>query len=159
MILEVVFLMVEFSMFIPRSVAQLTGWKAVVGVIVIVGIVGVSMWAKMEPRSVSNGTWDIQPGMMKGVVMEASKSASMKVECVPTAGGDQQYMVYVLDEASETLSQTNPAATITPMAQAEGTGTLTIQKISVMRGKYYVIVENHGQSTLSVKYRVYELSN
>jgi len=113
--------------------------------VVLLGCAAVMwVWASKDPRGVSHGSWDIEPGTARQLGLTASKAVRMKVECVPTGGG--AYAVRVVDAGSSEV-----------LAEEEGSGPLTIHELSVTAGTYYVVVENSGPGRLSVTYRVYQL--
>ncbi|HEY4328892.1 MAG TPA: hypothetical protein VGN88_04090 [Phycisphaerae bacterium] len=147
---------------IPGSVGRLTGWKAIVALVVILSIIGLSVWASLQPHSIIHGTWDIEPGRATGCSIDASKTSRMRVEVEPqTPGAGDTYAIFILDEANQ-AKLTAPNAdlsTISKIAETEGAGTLKIPQVSIGPGTYYVIAENRGKSRITLKYNVYELSN
>jgi hypothetical protein len=145
----------ETHMLIPNRIAQLTGWKAVVWAVVILGVVGLGILAKFAPRSVARGTWNIEPGKMQGASLVASKSARKRVECEATGGGS--YAVYVMDEANAALLKSPNPEQAQKLASQEGSGKVIINQMQLGAGTYYVVIANAGSSDLTVKYNVFEL--
>ena len=149
-------------MFIPRSVGRLTGWKAVVGVIVIVGISGLGIWSKMQPRTFGQGTWDIPPGKAMFYSIKAKHPAKFKADFTPqgpTAASDT-YTIYMLDEANRAKLQ-NPTLdrqAIQKMISVDATGPRSVGLLSLDVGTYYVVAENRGKTSLALKYVLYEVS-
>lgn len=105
----------------------------------------------------AHGTADIAPGRGRVVALEATQITRMKVECVPTAGDEEPYAVYVVDEANAALLKSPNPEKVQKLASQEGSGKVIINQMSVGAGTYYVVVDNPGSSSLAVKYNVFEL--
>jgi hypothetical protein len=136
---------------------RVTGWRAKVATGLLVVAVGLGIWARSEPRNVARGTWDIEPGKGQTMSLEVKKTVDVKVECEATAGVEETYAIYVVDEANEEALRSADSETVEAVASVEGSGAVTLEPTTVVPGKYRVVVENRGDRRVSVKYRVYQM--
>jgi hypothetical protein len=140
-------------------VGQLTGWRAVMVVVVIVGAAILGFYNHGKGRTVGSGTWDIGVNQVVYEQITASKTTKLRAEFTPVGGTGARYAVYVLDEDNKMKSQM-PAAdpkAIQRLASAEGTGPLKLGEVTLLAGTYYVVAENNGKSAMRVKYELYEV--
>jgi hypothetical protein len=142
---------------IPRKIGQLTGWKAVAALIVILGIAGLGIWFNMQPRALGKGTWDIEPERAMFYQITATQRGKLKAEFVPEGGG--KYEILVVDEANKNkLVSPAPGDTdVVKISQQEGAGPLTIPALTLNAGTYYVIANNPGTTKVTIKYAIFEL--
>jgi hypothetical protein len=132
---------------------RVQGWRRIALIMLLPVTLVAAFWAYKSPRSMANGTWEVEPGQAQLISLEMSKSADIKVECVSDDG--DAYSVKLLDDANkEALMSEQPAESL---GSADGTGTVTLDPVSLTEGKYWVVVVNQGEGTLSVKYRVYQM--
>ena len=138
----------------------MTGWKAVVGAVVIVGVIGIGAWSRFQPRSFGNGTIDIDPDDAAVYDFTSSANAKMKAVFTPVAATDASYLVWVLDDASfrQLEASDSDPTKITKLIEREGSGVLTIQELLVGPGTYHAVIHNKAKSKLSLKYEFFELS-
>jgi hypothetical protein len=138
---------------IPRSVGQLTGWKAVAGVIVIVGIIGLSMWASFQPHTIASGTWELNPGKFRATTFQFTESGKIQAEFEQTAG-TSEYMVMLVTDSDVQKLTTAQAPDVQPMLKAQGTGKQKIRLDFINAGKFAIVALTPGDHPVTVKYTV-----
>ena len=147
---------------IPGKMGQLTGWKAIGVLVIIVGVGGLSMWAQFQPRSVGSGTWEIPPGQAYHYNFTSKDYTKLKVEFVPqgASAATDSYQIYLVDEANKAKwdnPMTDPK-TVQKIIESKSTGPYTIPELTIGAGSFYIIAENLGKTPISLKYKLYELS-
>lgn len=143
-------------MFIPHSMGQLTGWKAVVAGVVIVGVIGLGVWSKMQPHQLDKGRLNVEVSHYAGKVYSGTSSARIKVEITPQ-GPVESYMVLVLDDATAPRLATDDPDTLPKIASQTGSGPITLGPVSLGSGRYHIDVLNLGKKPIVVDYVVTQL--
>lgn len=149
--------------FFPKSWGQLTGWKAVLAAIVIVGIMGASAWSHFQPKSFDHGAWDLGADQAYIYSFTVKGHTKFKAEFNPQ-GADAatvSYGVYLLNEANKLKLDTlgTDPDTVSKLANLQGSGVLEIPELYLEAGTYYIIAGNSGKTSLKLAYKFYEISD
>jgi hypothetical protein len=139
---------------------NLTGWKAVLAAILIVGTICAKVFYQTpQYRNIGSGTWNIPAGDTLWQEIKASKATKLQFELTRTTPGP--FSVFLIDAASHARLQTLPPnaplpANLNVIYQSEATTTLTAQEIQLSAGAFFLYTVNNENVPIAVNYRLAE---
>jgi hypothetical protein len=137
-----------------------TGWKAVLGAGVIVGLIVLRVsWQTPQYREFDSGTWNIPPRQAMIYEIKSSRSTKMRFEITRSTPGP--VLVSILDARNHTRVQQTPPnvpvpADVVMIYKGDGHDSLTAQDISLSNGSYFLYTDNDDNGPITVKFRLSE---
>lgn len=132
-----------------------TGWKAVVGAIVIMSLIGFRVFnsTRTSGPQTKSDSWTIPA--RQATSAEIVGPAKLQFEITRTTPG--KFHVYILDAQSHARLQSGALidpATVKLLFDREGAGTITGQDITLAAGSYYLYAENTEDAPFTVNLRL-----